>query len=88
MSSNKKLEAAERALVQAQNRVTKLRATERTAERKRSTRRKVLVGAMYLKHAERNDQGMTQLRHALDGYLTRDVDRALFDLPPLGQRDL
>ena len=54
---------------------------EKRAERKRDTRRKVLLGAM---HLEKMDQGpqyrAAQLRE-LDRFLTRPNDRALFGLP-------
>lgn len=57
----------------------------RAAEGKRraaETRKKVLVGAMYLKKAADDPQWNERLMKALDAYLSRDDDRALFGLPP------
>ena len=59
----------------AQSRVT-------TAERKRRTRRLILLGS-YLEHLTQNDPvSMTRFRKGLDEFLERDRDRELFDLPP------
>ena len=63
-------------------RIQAVEAREKTAERKRDTRRKVLVGAYGLEKAASTENGMTELIKKLDGYLTRDADRALFGLSP------
>lgn len=63
-------------------RIQAVEAREKTAERKRDTRRKVLVGAYGLEKAAATENGMTDLIKRLDGYLTREADRALFGLPP------
>ena len=53
-------------------------------ERKKDTRRKVLVGAAILHKASNDKQYETWLiNNLLSGFLTRDDDRALFGLPPL-----
>ena len=58
----------------AQSRVT-------TAERKRRTRRLILMGS-YLEHVTGDDPGKRDsLRKDLDGFLERDRDRELFALP-------
>jgi hypothetical protein len=51
-------------------------------ERKRDARRKIVVGAMVLGWVERGEWPRAQLLEKLDAYLTREHDRALFDLPP------
>ena len=51
-------------------------------QRVEDTRRKILVGAMMLDKIERGDWSRDKLLTLLDAYLTRDADRALFDLPP------
>src|SRR5262249_37760501 len=50
--------------------------------RKRDARRKIVVGAMVLGQVERGEWPRAQLLEKLDAYLTREHDRALFDLPP------
>ena len=51
------------------------------AERKRRTRRLILMGS-YLEHSTGDDLGQRdRLMKGLDGFLERDRDRELFDLP-------
>jgi large subunit ribosomal protein L7/L12 len=49
-------------------------------ERKRDTRRKILVGSYYIEQARKNEQ-WEKVKERMDEYLTRDSDRELFDLP-------
>lgn len=49
-------------------------------ERKKDTRRKILVGSYYLEQATKN-QTCDELKAAMDTFLTRDSDRKLFELP-------
>ena len=50
-------------------------------ERKRRTRRLILMGS-YLEHVTQNDlERKARLMKELDGFLERDRDRELFDLP-------
>jgi hypothetical protein len=62
-------------------RIQAAEAREKSGERKKDTRRKVLVGAYYLDKASKDTGGMDAITQKLDGYLTRDSDRALFNLP-------
>ena len=57
-----------------------LEAVEKTRERKKDTRRKILIGAYILDKATKNGT-FNQIVTELDTYLTRRADRALFDLP-------
>jgi hypothetical protein len=52
----------------------------KTLERTLDTRRKILAGAYFLEvhYKDRHEE----LRKLLNGFLTRDQDRALFGLPP------
>lgn len=50
--------------------------------RKDDTRRKILIGAMLLARLDTHQLDHTELQSWLNGYLTRDDDRALFELPP------
>ena len=63
-------------------RIQKLTAAESTRERKHDTRRKILVGSYYLDEVEKN-KSHNDLKQKLDSFLTRNSDRALFDLPEL-----
>ena len=51
-------------------------------ERKRETRRKILVGAMVLDLVERGEWLEGRLKAALERFLEREQDRALFGLAP------
>jgi hypothetical protein len=54
-------------------------ARSETNERKNETRRKILVGAYFL-NMYRTTNKMENLKKKMDGFLTKDADRALFDL--------
>ena len=86
----RELKARKKELLQAQRRQRDnlkrqiLRAQSRvsSAERKRRTRRMILMGS-YLEHLTGDDPAQRDsLMKGLDGFLERDRDRELFDLPP------
>ena len=56
-----------------------LEGLERTRDRKRRTRRLILIGSVMEKDL---DQPNSDLRQRLDLALKKNQDRALFDLPP------
>jgi hypothetical protein len=56
------------------------KAAERTLEKKRDTRRKILIGAAVLAKVERGEWPKQDLNLMMDGFLTRPHERALFDL--------
>jgi hypothetical protein len=63
------------------------RALESRQTRQADTRRKILAGAVVLAQVERDALAKAQFRLWLDQSLTREDDRALFDLPPVsGER--
>ena len=64
-------------------RIQLLEAAEKTRERKTDVRRKILLGAFVLERLKAGDARAEALKAGLDGYLTRDNDRALFELKPL-----
>lgn len=74
----KKLEIKEG---QIKARIVNKKGRQDNSERKKDTRRKILVGALFLDHY-RNKGEMERLIKHLDAYLTRDQDRKLFNLPP------
>ncbi len=59
------------------------RAMEAKKKRSEDTRRKILVGAVILARVERGEWPQEKLLAMLDAALTRDGDRALFDLPAI-----
>jgi hypothetical protein len=68
-----KKEKLEQQIASAKSRVKK-------KERAEDTRKKILVGAYFLdvKYKDKEDE----LVKLIDGFLVRDIDRALFNLPP------
>ena len=52
-----------------------------SADRKRRTRRLILIGSYIDSVSQADPEAMTRLRKGLDEFLERDQDRALFDLP-------
>ena len=66
------------------SRIQAAEARDKTTERKRDARRKILVGAYYLEQATK-DNSMGQINTLMDGFLTRNSDRKLFDLPELAE---
>lgn len=70
-----------KAKIQRQKRQQQMKLTNQ--KRKEDTRRKVLIGAAILAKVEAEEWSRDNLTRLLDGYLKRDDDRALFDLPPV-----
>jgi len=77
-----KLDALKKKQAQLQARIQKMEASEKTRERKRETRRKILIGAYFLKQARETGQ-FDDLVAKMADTLKRPTDRVLFDLPPL-----
>ena len=63
-------------------RIQLLKNRQLAQRRKDETRRKLLIGAMVLDFVRQGTWTDDQLHAALDAYLHRARDRALFDLPP------
>ena len=87
---NQELKAKKKELQDAQRRqranlqkqIRRAQARVSAAERKRRTRRLILMGS-YLEHVTQDDpERKARLMKELDGFLERDRDRGLFDLPP------
>ena len=74
-----KLEILKKQQEQLKAKIQALEAAETSRERKRETRRKILVGAYYLDKA-RADNKFDDIIKLMDSYLNRDSDRVLFDL--------
>lgn len=65
----------------------KYESQQRSQARRLDTRRKVIAGGLALKHMEFDGRYALALKALIDEYVTRDDERALFDLPPLPDND-
>jgi len=63
-------------------RIQQKEARLKSSERKKDTRKKIMVGSYYLYQANEKDK-IESLKSIMDKYLTRDSDRKLFELPEL-----
>ena len=63
-------------------RIELMAAAEKTKAKKQDTRRKILLGAYFLEQAMKAGT-VAEMYQKLDGFLTRNSDRVLFDLPLL-----
>ena len=59
-----------------------LESAQKAREKKRETRRKILIGAYYLNQA-REQGSYEEIVKIMGGYLNRKSDRALFGLEPV-----
>ena len=50
-------------------------------KRKDDTRRKILLGSLMIEMTKKGELDEKKIRKRLDGFLTKDTDRKLFDLP-------
>ena len=74
-------EASQRRRKELDRRIRRAESRLAASERKLDTRRKILAGAWVLHEAERSKAAADKLRRGLEGFLERDADRELFDLP-------
>ena len=81
-----KIAAAELKVKQLKIRQRQLEARKRSLaaknQRSQDVRRKILAGAIVLAKVEAGELPHAQFHHWLDQAVTRDDDRALFQLPP------
>ena len=72
-------------------RISRMRNAERAKERKRRTRRLILIGSYVESKTADDPEASARLLQGLDRFLTRPRDRELFDFEPLpedgGKRD-
>lgn len=60
--------------------IQQVKAAERTLEKKRDTRRKILVGAAVMARVQNGEWPKADLQIMMDGFLTRPNERELFGL--------
>jgi len=79
------IEAYKKKIDQIDAQLADLTAREKLAERKRDTRRKVIMGALAGFHMRKNPNSdfAKKLASLIDEYVIGDRERALFDLDPL-----
>ena len=78
ISTEERIEKLELRQKQNAARLARLKAVQKQTERKKDTRRKILIGAVVLKKAGENPNLAAQLIRLMDEGLTSRRDRALF----------
>ena len=74
-------EKIELEISQKQAQLKDLDAREKVKERKRETRRKIIVGALVLQHSAINDNFKMTIDRLINDHVTSSTDRDLFNLP-------
>ena len=77
---NKRLENLLKKREELNAQIQKIRSREASQKRKEDTRRKILLGALLMEMMEKSELDKNKIRKRLDSFLTRDIDRKLFDL--------
>ena len=80
-SGNHRLESLTAKRDQLNAQIQAIRAREQAQKRKDDTRRKVLIGSVFLKMIKDGEMKQEQLDRILDKHLEKERDRALFGLP-------
>lgn len=78
-SRAEKLEELRQKEAQIKAQIQQLKQRDQTEERKKDTRRKILIGGAVLAKIKRGEWNYQQLVSLLDNELKNDRDRALFD---------
>ena len=81
MQPNPRLEKLKLTIKQKQARVKQIEAIDRTRQKKKDTRRKIMVGAFFLEWMEKDEVFNAKTLTNLDKFLKRDIDRELFAFP-------
>lgn len=77
--NTRKIDKLKKKHKQLHARIQKLESSQKSKEKKKDTRRKILVGAYYLDKAKK-ENSMDALSQVMDKFLTRKSDRLLFEL--------
>ena len=78
-NEKKRIEKLKLRRKQLDARIQKVEASQKVKEKKQDTRRKILVGAYYLNKAKKENR-MSEIKQAMEEFLTRKSDRLLFEL--------
>lgn len=79
---NTEIEKLEKRRADINRKIQRLKNAESKKKRQEDTSRKILIGAMLLNQIKNGKYSEESMLKALDQFLTRDRDRALFNLPP------
>lgn len=82
-----RLDALKEKQKQLSAKILKLESLEKSKERKRDTRRKILIGSYFLDKAHQENK-LSALYHEVEHYLSRDSDRELFQVTPEIEKNL
>ena len=63
-------------------RIKQAKAKISTQKRKEETRKKILLGALMMEMIDQGELSQEQIWNRLDSFLTREIDRKLFELTP------
>ncbi len=85
-SESKKLATLKKKQEQLKAQIQAVESAEKNRERKRDTRRKILIGAYYFDKAK-SEGKFDDILKIMDNYLKRNSDRVLFDLTPLEKEE-
>ena len=77
----KKLDELLKKREQLNAQIAKERNKHTQQQRKEDTRRKILLGALMMEMMKKRELDEKKIMKKLDGFLTLDIDRKLFDLP-------
>lgn len=83
MAATSKLESLKQKQQAIQDQIRREKQRLAKDERKKDTRRKILVGATILNETENDKELAEKIHKLLNSQLTRADDRSLFDLEPL-----
>jgi large subunit ribosomal protein L7/L12 len=76
---NKRLENLLKKREQLNAQIQKIKSKEAVQKRKEDTRRKILLGALLMEMMEKGELDKNKIKKRLDSFLTRDIDRKLFE---------
>ncbi len=76
----KKLDELLKKREQLNAQIQKERNKQSQQQRKEETRRKILLGALMMDLMKKGELDEKKIMKRLDGFLTKDIDRKLFDL--------
>lgn len=86
LSKEERIESLKKKQGQIKAKIKDLEASDKSRERKRETRRKILIGAYYYDKAK-EEKKMDEIKSIMDIYLKRNYDRALFGLKLLDEKE-
>jgi len=84
---SKKLDDLLKKREQLNSQIQKERNKHSQQKRKEDTRRKILLGALMMELMKKGELDEKKILKRLDGFLTKEMERKLFDLPEKNQKN-